>query len=425
MEINPYSLIGPAFFDLFKSVLNDKYTHYWLNGGRGSLKSSFIAISIVVKMMIDASNEEDTHAVVLRKVGDTLSGSVYEQLLWAIEKLGVSDYWDMKVSPLKITYKLTGQTILFRSSNGKEDYKKIKSIKFAKGYCKYVWFEELDEFFGMEEVRQINNSLLRGGDKYSVFYSYNPPKLVSSWVNAEVLNNRQDRIVHKSTYLDAPKEWLGNQFFIEAEELKKTNELAYRNEFLGEPTGTGGAIFTNVEIKEISYEERKYFDNILSGVDFGYAVDPTCYLQIYYNKNKKELYIFDEIYKVGMSNKQLADEIKQHKLSHCFVTCDSAEPKSIDELRSNNINARGAKKGPDSIEYGIKFLQKLSKIVIDINDCPNTAREFSLYEYETDKFGNFKAKYPDANNHSIDCCRYAIEDYTISNTWEISKQRIL
>lgn len=423
--INPYELIAEHFYDLLDDVLGYNHTHYWLKGGRGSTKSSFIGIVIPLLIMIDAQNGIHSNAVALRKVGDTLSDSVYAQLIWGIEKLGVSAYWEMKTSPLKLIYKPTRQEILFRSANNKEDHKKIKSIRFKKGFCKYVWYEELDEFFGMEEIRSINQSLLRGGSGYEAFYSYNPPKMVSSWVNAEVINVREDRMVHSSTYLNVPVEWLGEQFILEAEHLKKTNELAYRNEYLGEATGTGGAIFTNLDVREITDEEVKRFDNILDGNDFGYAVDPNCYLQMHYDKTRKCLFIFNEIYKVGMSNKQLADEIKKIKIGKGFITCDSAEPKSIAELQSYGLRVKPAKKGPDSIDFGIKFLQKLERITIDAVRCPNTAREFSTYEYEKDKYGNFVSKYPDVNNHSIDSTRYAIEDYTIKNNWEISNRRVL
>ena len=425
MKINVYDLLAPSFWDVFEDVLNNNYTHFWLKGGRGSTKSSFIGICIPLMMMIDAQNGIYSNAVALRKVGDTLADSVYAQIIWGIEKLGMQDYWEYKVSPLRITYKPTGQVIMFRSSNNKDDYKKIKSTKFVKGFCKYLWFEELDEFFGMEEIRSILQSLLRGGSLYEVFYSYNPPKMVASWVNAEIINVRPDRIIHSSTYLDVPRDWLGEEFFIEAEILKKTNELAYRNEYLGEPTGTGGAVFTNITLQQISDDDIKHFDNILDGNDFGYAVDPDCYLQMHYDKTRRKLYIFNEIYKVGISNRDLADEIKRIKVGTSYCTCDSAEPKSIDELRSLGLRVKPAKKGPDSVKYGIKYLQKLTEIVIDNVRCPNCAREFSMYEYDKDKYGNFVSKYPDVNNHAIDCTRYAIEDYTIANTWQISNRRVL
>lgn len=264
------------------------------------------------------------------------------------------------------------------------------------------------------------------GSDYEVFYSYNPPKTIASWVNAEVINIRPDRLVHSSTYLDVPIEWLGEQFIIEAETLKKENELAYRNEYLGEPTGTGGAVFTNITLREITDDEIKHFDNIADGVDFGYAVDPVSYGQNYYDKTRKKLYIFNEIYKVGMSNRKLHEEILKVKIGNSQITADSAEPKSIEELNSlGKIRVVGAKKGPDSIDFGIRWLQNLVEIVIDPVRCPNTAREFSTYEYEKDKFGNFKSKYPDCNNHSIDQTRYSREKDMNFKTISFGYNRII
>jgi PBSX family phage terminase large subunit len=376
--------------------------------------------------MLDAQNGIYSNAVTLRKVGDTLSDSVYTQILWGIEQLGVSEYWEAKISPLRLTYKPTGQQILFRSSNNKDDYRKIKSTKFKKGFCKYVWFEELDEFFGMEEVRNILQSLLRSGSGYEVFYSYNPPKMLSSWVNSEVINVRSDRLVHSSTYLDVPVEWLGEQFIIEAETLKKQNELAYRNEYLGEPTGTGGAVFTNITLREISDDEIKHFDNISDGIDFGFAVDPVCYGQNHYDKTRRKLYIFNEIYAINMLNSKLHQEILKIKIGHSPIIADSAEPKSISELNSyGGIRVEGAKKGPDSIEYGVRWLQGLSEIIIDPIRCPNTAREFNTYEYEKDKFGNFKSKYPDCNNHTIDMTRYSREKEYNFNKMQFSNRSLI
>ena len=411
-------LIAPSFFDVHKWVKEERYTHYWLAGGRASTKSSFISIEIPLMMMKDAN----ANCVILRKVSNTIKDSVYNQIVWALDKLGVSQYWQVNRSPLELTYIPYGNKILFR---GSDDPQKLKSTKFAKGYCKIIWYEEVTEFFGMEEIRNINQTLMRGGDKFVVFYSYNPPKSINNWVNAEALEVRDDKLLHKSTYLDVPRDWLGEPFYIEAEHLKKVNELAYRNEYLGEATGTGGAVFDNLTIREITDNEINSFDKIYDGLDFGYAVDPACYVQTYFDKTRKRLYIFSEVYGVGLSNERLWEKIKEVKISRATITADSAEPKSIDKLNSlGEMYVRGAKKGPDSVEYGIRWLQDLEEIIIDNVRCPNTAREFSMYEYERDKYGVFKSKYPDENNHSIDACRYAIEDETKSNTMTFGYNKI-
>ena len=418
-DIKLSEIIAPSFFDVHQALKNNDYTHYWLAGGRASTKSSFISLEIPLGMMKD----KNANAVVLRKVSNTLKDSVFNQLIWALDKLGVLDYWQVNKSPLELIYKPFGNRILFR---GSDDPQKLKSTKFIQGYCKYIWYEEVSEFYGMEEIRNINQTLMRGGDNFTVFYSYNPPKNVNNWVNAEALVVRDDKLLHKSTYLTVPKEWLGEPFFLEAEHLKEVNELAYRNEYLGEATGTGGAVFENLTIREITDDEIKTFDKIYDGLDFGYAVDPACYVQVYYDKTRKRLYIFSEVYGVGLSNERLWEKIIEKKISRATITADSAEPKSIDKLNSlGQIYVIGAKKGPDSVEYGIRWLQDLEEIIIDNRRCPNSAREFGLYEYERDKYGEFKSKYPDVNNHSIDAVRYAVEDETKSNTFAFGYNNII
>ena len=402
-KIRLSKLIAPSFYEVHEDIKHSRYTHYWLKGGRGSTKSSFVAIQIILGMMKDPQ----ANAMALRKVGLYLKESVYEQLIWAIDVLGVSEYWHEKQSPLELIYMPTGQKILFR---GADKPKKIKSTKLRKGYFKFIWYEETDEFNGMEEIRNINQTLMRGGKEFVVFYTFNPPNRVNAWVNEEILIDRPDRKVHHSTYLTVPRDWLGEQFFIEAEHLKKVNEKAYRHEYLGEVTGTGGEVFTNVTIRKITDEEIKIFDRIKRGIDWGYAIDPFVYIKCHYDKTRRRLYIFDEIYKVGLSNRKAAEMIKEKDPGHKTIIADSAEPKSIAEMKSYGIRIRGAIKGPDSVDYGIKFLQDLEEVIIDSERCPNAAREFLNYELEKDKDGNFKAEFPDKNNHTIDAVRYALED---------------
>ena len=399
MQCSLDRLIAPSFYKVHNSI--EDYTHFWLCGGRGSTKSSFVSVEIILGIMKNA----DTNAVVLRKVGAYLKDSVFSQLEWAIEKLGVSDMWDIKASVPEMVYKKTGQKILFR---GADKVQKLKSTKVTHGYIRYIWYEELDEFCGMKEIRSINQSMMRGGEKFTVFYSYNPPQNRRSWVNREALKKRDDMLVHKSTYLDVPKNWLGEQFFLEAKYLKKLHINQYNHEYLGEVTGTGGEIFDNLEVVKLSDEEVKSFDNIKCGVDFGFTADPFVYVVCFYHNNK--LFIFDEIYAKGMTNHNAAEKIFEKGFANKLIVCDSAEPKSINDLRMFGLRVRGARKGPDSIEYGIRFLQSLEKIVIDPERCPNAAREFSEYELERDTDGEFKSVYPDKNNHTIDAVRYALED---------------
>ena len=352
--------------------------------------------------------DKNANCVALRKVGFNLKDSVYEQFKWAVSILGIDDFWEFKLSPLEIKYIPTGQKIIFR---GADNTKKIKSIKFSRGYCKFIWYEEIDEFNGIDEVRSINQSLMRGGSPFSVFYSYNPPKSSKNWVNEFVdsVKCNKNYFVHHSTYLDVPKNWLGEQFFIEAEHLKAVKPDIYRHEYLGDIIGTGGEVFKNIVARNITDLEIKSFDKISRGVDWGYAVDPLHYTVNHFDRLHKILYIFFEIHTVGMSNKKLADEIFNENINNNIVICDSSEPKSIAEMNSYGLRFVGAKKGPDSVEYGIKWLQDLEKIVIDPVRCPNTLREFLYYEIDIDKNNNFKSNFPDRNNHSIDAVRYSRE----------------
>jgi phage terminase large subunit len=403
IEVSLLDVIAPSFYEVHWDIFDGDHTHYWLSGGRGSTKSSFVGVETILGIMDD----ENANGMVLRKVKDTLRDSVYEQLVWAIEALNVAHKWDIPESKLVLTYKPTGQKILFR---GADKPKKIKSAKVKKGYFKYIWYEELDEFSGMEEIRMINQSLMRGGEKFVVFYSYNPPKSANNWVNAEKKLTRDDRLVHHSNYLTVNPKWLGKQFIIEAEHLKATKPTAYEHEYLGEVTGTGGEVFDNVQCRRITDEEISSFYNVSRGLDFGYAIDPLSYVVTHYDRKKKTLYIYNEFYKVGLSNREAFEYIKKENKDNTMVMADSAEPKSINELRQYGLRIRGVKKGPDSIKYGIQFLQSLEAIIIDDTRCPETAREFLTYELDKDANGNFKAGYPDKNNHSIDAVRYALND---------------
>ena len=402
-------LIAPGLKDAHCDIRAGRHVHYWLKGGRGSTKSSFVGLQIVLGIIKDPL----ANAIALRKVGVTLGTSVYSQIQWAIDSLQVNGYFKPYKSPPGFVYLPTGQQILFR---GADDKAKIKSIKLPHGYFKLAWYEELDEFDGMEEVRNINQSLMRGGEEFRFFYSYNPPKSVNNWVNAEANITRTDRLVHHSDYRTVPRQWLGEQFFREAEILRQTNEKAYRHEYLGEATGTGGAVFENVELREITDEEIARFDKLYSGLDWGYSIDPTAWGKMNYYAPTQTLIIFDEYYKVEASYNTIAEAIKP-RVKRLKVTADSAEPRSIDELKKRGIYIVGAKKGPDSVDHGIKWLQGRTKIIIDPVRCPNTAREFTGYEYERDRHGNFKAGYPDKNNHSIDMTRYAMESVITNRSW--------
>lgn len=398
---NFWANIGGPYGALAGRVFKHEFVHYTLPGGRGSLKSSFISLMVVYLMMQNPM----VHALVLRKVANTISSSVYSQYVWAINTLGVSDFWKFKTSPPELIFKPTGQTIMFR---GADEPGKIKSIKVKFGYIGITHFEELDQFTGREETRNITQSTMRGGDLFWNFESFNPPITLLNWANKDANIEREDRIVFRSTYLDVNREWLGEQFFNEAEHLKEINENAYRHEYLGIPVGTGGNVFDNLELRRITDEEVERFDRIYQGLDWGWMPDPDAFIRLHYDSVHEVIYFIDEIYVNKTPNEELAEMLKEKHYQDAFITCDSAEPKSIADLRACGLPAKEAVKGPGSVDYGMKWLQK-RKIVIDQQRTPNAYREFTEYEYERDKDGEIISGYPDRDNHLIDATRYALE----------------
>lgn len=400
-EIRLSEHLGPAFRELARDVFKHGHTHYDLSGGRGSLKSSTVSLLVPLLLVMNPN----THALVLRKVANTIRDSIYAQYIWAIGELGMAAYWDAKVAPLELIYRPTGQKIMFR---GADDPMKIKSIKVPFGYIAVTHFEEKDQFAGRSEIRTILQSTMRGGDKFWNFESYNPPISRDNWANLDSMEERPDRMTHRSTYLDAPVEWLGEQFIAEAEHLKETDERSYQHEYLGMAVGTGGNVFDNLELREITDEEVKRFDHIYQGVDWGWFPDPFAFVRLHYDRNRETIYFIDEIYQNKLTNEASAAEIKKRGYTDAYIVCDSAEPKSGADYRALGLPAKLAVKGPGSVDYGMKWLQR-RKIVIDRRRTPNAYKEFVNYQYDRNKEGEIISGYPDENNHLIDATRYALE----------------
>ena len=402
-EIRLTELLGTAFWDLARDVFQHGHTHYDLSGGRGSLKSSAISLMIPALLI----SHPGTHACVFRKVGNTIRDSVFSQYVWAIDKLGMNELWASKISPPELIYKPTRQRILFR---GADDPMKLKSIKAPFGYIAFTHFEEKDQFSGRREIRSILQSTMRGGSEFWNFESYNPPISRDNWANLDSQDVRSDRLCHKSTYLQAPEEWLGEQFLAEAEYVKQTNEREYRHEYLGEAVGSGSEVFENLEIREIPDDELAHFDRIRNGLDWGYFPDPWAFNRMQYDAAQRVLYIFDEMTARKQGNKETAERLLALGLTRDDrITADSAEPKSIADYNRFGLNCVGAQKGAGSVEYSMKWLQQLNKIVIDPRRCPDTVKEFTKYEYERTKDGDIISGYPDRDNHHIDAVRYGTE----------------
>jgi len=405
----------PIFYNFHNAYKKD-YTFYILKGGRGSGKSAQIAIELILDLMINKVS-----ALAVRKIGNTLGLSVYETLLWAIEELGVSDYWTTrgtKTEGLLLTYKPWGNHIYFR---GSDNPKKIKSIKDHKYPIARLWMEEVDEFRIEEEVDTITNSIIREeltDLTYKIILSYNPPKRKHSWINKRFESKLipEHYYIHTSDY--TTNKYMSKQFIAEAEHIKMTNKQRYDWEYLGMAIGSGVVPFSNLIFERITDEQIKTFDNIRNGLDWGYAADPLGYGRMHYDKTRRRLYIFDEYYKIQCSNEEIANWIKTRGYQYERIIADSSEPKSIANLKKDYgiINITGAKKGPGSVESGEKWLNDLEAIIIDPVRCPNAAREFENIDYETDKDGNIKNRLVDKDNHFIDLTRYACSEDMVTRS---------
>ena len=413
------ALIAPCYGPLHEDVTAGKHLTYKLPGGRGSGKSSFISLEIVDGMKADAS----ANAIIFRRVAATLRDSVYAQVQWAIDELGQGALWKGSVSPMQYTNVKTGQQILFR---GLDDAGKLKSIKPRHGRFKYLWIEEFSELPGPNTVRSVKQSVIRGGHDFRIFYSFNPPRSRNNWANQYIMLPDPQGLTFKTDYRQMPPEWLGETFILEAENLRDINEDAYKHEYLGEAIGTGGEVFPNIIAREITDTEIAGFTYIYCGVDWGFSVDPFCFLRVAYDRKKHTLYLLNEIYKRGLSNADAAQLIQARGYNIALgeeyyspfgfhsgperqrIICDSAEPKSIADFRNAGLLAVPCDKYPGSVQYGVKWLQN-KYIVIDPQRTPNAYREFTQYEYKMTKDGEYTTDLKDEDNHTIDALRYACD----------------
>lgn len=400
-------LIPQAFHSLWRAALDSETLNVVAKGGRGPGKSSDIAIIISQLLM-----RYPVNAVGIRYVDNTLEQSIFEQMKWAIYYQEVEHLFKFNKSPLRITYLPRGNYMIFRGAQNPE---RLKSLKDAQFPFAIGWLEELAEFKTEDEVTTITNSLLRGelddGLFYKFFFSYNPPKRRQSWVNKKYETSFQPKntFVHHSTYFDNP--YISKAFIEEAEATKERNLKRYEWEYLGKAIGSGVVPFDNLQVVagSITDEMIANFDNIRNAVDFGYATDPLAFVRWHYDKKRNGIYALDELYGQKISNREFAKWAINRGYQSDEIYADSAEPKSINELRAEHGMKRiqGVKKGPDSVEYGEQWLDDLDFICIDPLRTPNIAREFENIDYQTDKDGNPKPRLGDKDNHAIDATRYA------------------
>lgn len=413
--------IAEVFYPVHEDICQGSHEFYNLKGGRASGKSSFCALELVSQIMKDESGL--SNALVVRKWAVTLRASVFSQIQWAIDTLGVGSHWGSTLNPMQFIYE-TGQVIKL---SGLDDPQKLKSIKPARGYFKFLWCEEFNELSGEMELRNLQQSVLRGGNSFCVLRSFNPPISRVNWAN-EYCDRPDDRSLNLLTnYTQVPVEWLGQTFIDEADRLKEINPRAYDHEYMGLAVGSGAEVFETLEVREITDEEYSQLDKIYSGLDWGFSSDPACFLRVSYEPKTETVWIMDEIYQTHLSNRQLADLIKEsgwdnlgYRISYtplidgaykerALIIADSAEPKSISDLRDQGLKVIPCTKFAGCVEYRLKWLQH-RRIIVDPERTPNTARELQNAHYDVDKrTGEVLSSVPDVDNHSLDALAYALD----------------
>ena len=422
MNINTAELFAPVYNRAFKSIMNHTHERWTFDGGRASCKSSFISICIVILIVLFPNY----NAVIVRRFSKSMRYSVFEQIVWAIDKLhlrrskGKSAGFKIprsRTAALPITYiRKNGkeQQILFV---GLDDPEKSKSMKISTGYIAILWVEEKTEV-DPADLQNLKISALRGGDIFYMFESYNPPSATRHWCNAEVRQYDPRRMVIHTTYLDIQPEWLGDMIMHDIEQMKKNNPRGFENIYLGKATGTGRNIFENIQLRKITDEEiASWNGETWQGIDWGYFPDPYAYGSMYYDAKNATLYIWDELYLYKHGNYEAFEATREHMEAHGMSiyddrqTADSAEPKSVADFRKWGGDTRGAIKGKGSRDAGFKWLQGLKAIVIDPARAPHAADEFTLYEHEIDKrTGEILSGYPEGQpDHYIALTRYATE----------------
>lgn len=432
--VPPYDLsanISPTFCEVSRAIDLGQANRVMLKGGRGSTKSSYA----YQKCLDIFLHRPHAQWICGRRYANTLRRSCFANVLWAIAKRGMTvgkpgegcDF-DKTVSPMEITYNKTGQKIIF---SGLDEPEKLKSITFEDPDAKIeiLLLEEYNQLSGPEDARNVRQSVFRSD--YSLeFDIYNPEPDTEQWTNKEARIEEPGKLVHHSTYLDVPAEFIGNRFIEQAEVLKEINPTAYANEYMGDETGLTGTVFNNVVAQSITYEDTLAMKWIRCGMDWGFQSDPWVWLRVGYDRKTRTLYILDEIFNTKTLDDANIEEVKRHLIERDEtgkplytndgkpvynrnkpqneIRADAASPKDIATWRHGGIAIMGASKRVP-VADGIKWLTKRKAIVIDRERCPLAYQEFSRYRALEDDEGNFKG-YPDKDNHTIDAVRYAVFD---------------
>lgn len=405
----------------YKSFWNFKGRYKVVKGSRASKKSKTTALWIIYNMM----KYKNANTLVVRKVFRTLKDSCYSDLRWAINRFQVQDYWEFKESPLEITYKPTGQKILFR---GFDDPLKITSISVSVGSLCWCWIEEAYELTDETAFNMLDESI-RGIVEEPLFkqiiISFNPWN-ERHWLKARFFDKEDENILALTTnYLC--NEWLDDADKKLFEDMKKNNPRRYQVAGLGNWGIVDGLVYENWQELEFDWREilnKRQKVKAVFGLDFGYTNDPAAFFCGILDPDQKEIYVFDEIYQKGMQNTAIYNNIEKLGFKKEIIVADSAEPKSIDHLKGLGLyRIKASKKGKDSINAGIQFVQDF-KIFIHPR-CVNFLTEISNYAWDKDKFGKAVNKPIDDFNHLMDAMRYALEDYMKNNSVRTIDRNVL
>lgn len=397
-------------------VVGKGYGTFWrskkryavVKGSRGSKKSKTAALWLITKLM----EYPQANALVVRKTERTLRDSCFSDLRWAISRLKVDAWWKATTSPLELVYVPTGQKVIFR---GLDDPLKITSISVPVGILNFVWIEEAYEIMHEADFDFIDESI-RGDVPEGYFKRINitfNPWSDGHWLKKRFFDQPNDDVLAMTTTWEC-NEWLDESDRKLFADMKERNPRRYRVAGLGEWGITEGLVFENVETEaDFTLDSVRHLP-CNAGLDFGW-IDPLAFVVNFIDQENHTIYIWDELYQSGLSNKAAFDRIVAMGYGKQNIVADCAEPKSIDELRGYGLKVSPARKGRDSVMQGIRFLQDY-KIVVH-KQCVNFQTEILNYAWKKDKFGKLIDEPEDAFNHLIDGLRYSCEQYMRKSNW--------
>lgn len=383
-------------------------------GSRASKKSKTTALWFA--SWLNKKGYEQANLIVFRKTYRTIKNSCFTDLKWALNRLGVIDDWEITLSPLEMRRKSTGQVILFR---GLDDPLKVTSITVEHGYLCWAWLEEAYEVMNEDDFNVLDESI-RGECPAPLFkqwtITFNPWN-ERHWLKRRFFDAPEDPNILAITTNYLCNEWLDAADLKVFEDMKIRNPRRYQVAGLGNWGIVDGLIYENWREERFDLDEIRRRPSVVSafGLDFGYTNDPTALFCGLLDKKEMRLYVFDEMYDRGLSNRKIYDEIAGMGYGKEQITADSADPKSIDELRGLGLRAKAAQKGKDSVMHGVQWIQDLEIIVHP--RCVNFLTEISNYTWNKDKFGVKLNEPIDDFNHLMDAMRYALEKHITNRRW--------